>query len=1262
VARSKKAILPPESLFDSVTTAAPPLSTPKPSRKWTPEQLDAVRATGTGLLVSAAAGSGKTSVLAERCAHLVCDASPRCNVSQLLVVTFTEAAAAEMKSRIEATLRKRILSGTDDPHLRRQLKLIEHANVSTLHGFCSRLLRQHFHRVGLDPNFAILDGDEAALLRVDVVRQLFHDRYEANDGPFQKFVDAYGAGNDEPLMDLVLHTHELMCSVIDPAGWMAEATRRIEQAAALPLDQSDLGKAYINTVRDRLLGLQSRCRTNLHALPAEFPKYAEYLTNLSATLESWGATLRDGGYDALAKAAGEFAPPRLPTYPNAMPGKESAATVVTSVRDDMKAGVLKECLNFTGAEWQATLQATLPHCSVFLALVAEFGEKYRLAKREARGLDFADLERFTLDLLRDSGQPGLRPSAAARSCHHSYAHVLVDEYQDINEVQDAILGLVSTECVTSDDMPSNLFCVGDVKQSIYRFRLADPQRFMDRHKAYSTPSTTNTGRVIALAANFRSRGPLLETINHIFTRLMTADNAEIAYNDQHRLRPGATYPTDASNTFPGCPIELHLVTDAAGAPEDTETVTGEDVDLDRTEYEALFVAQRIAQLLGRDGSPPANVVERKDDAGVMRPMRPGDCVILLRSPRFKADQFAQALRAQGIPVHSDKGAGLFQALEIQDVLAVLNILDNQRQDVPLAAFLRSPLAGLPEPEDALARVRIAYRNGETPVPFHQAVVRYAAEQDDELAARLRDLLGQLERWRTLARERPLAELIWTIYDETGYLAFCAGLEEGPQRVANLHHLHERARQFGTFSRQGLYRFLRFLESLQEQTDTSAPSVSSASEDVVRVMSVHASKGLEFPVVFFPDLGKQHNLSDARKSILVDRAAYVGLQVMDEERQIKYPSLAHRLVRQRIHEQSMAEELRLLYVALTRAKEHLILVGTCKESANETWARKWAGHAGPLPTDEFLSAGTFLDWLGPVAHMLGQGASQTLLISTHTRAEIVAGANANSRRPALSGELSRLARLEPLPSEPAETDASRAVTARLGYRYPHAPFVKLPAVLSVTGWTKHGKLVPVRESDPDRPVLTAFTQPLRVPKCADDNATPSATERGSATHLALQYLDFSRPCEGADLADQLGRLVSRKVLTPAQLAIIDTAAVAWLMRSEVGALLSNNARTLRRELPFYLAKPPDAVDPEARSLETADQVMIRGRLDVMVPHAQTFTVIDYKTDDVAAESVATRAEVYRGQVALYREALERITSKRLEAAYLVFLTPRVIHRL
>jgi ATP-dependent helicase/nuclease subunit A len=1254
------------------------------SRKWTDEQWDAIRATGSGLLVSAAAGSGKTSVLAARCAHLVCDAADKCSVNELLVVTFTEAAAAEMKDRIEKALREKLAekAGKEDLYVRKQLKLVEHAAISTLHGFCLRLVRQHFHRLGLDPGARVLDPDETALMRSDVVRDVFVDRYEASDEAFVRFVDAYGEGNDEGLMSLVLRAHDLMESLVDPQDWRRIALERIGDAGDKPLRESELGKDFLAAVTQELVGLTRLARQAAAArVPAEFPKYVQYVEAMSTEAEGWLTLLRDKGYDALARAVQAYEPERLPTYSNSLRGKQEAQAVVGELKDAMKDGVLREWLRFTSDEWQQAMRATRAHAAAFLSLVEEFGQRYEKDKREARGLDFADLERLALRLLRDERAAGLTPTNVARACHRQFRHVLVDEYQDINAVQEAILVLASTECLCGKDeqdasassdssfslhpsaFSSNLFCVGDVKQSIYRFRLADPARFLAKAASFRDPGVHNIGRVIDLKANFRSRGKLLGAINDVFERLMSEAAAEITYDDSHRLREGMQYPDgDPKTCFAGSPIEMHVLPARPRGGSDDFDAAAEE--LDRTEREALLISRRVKQMMGQVGGSPRMCVMRRGDGGLQPdPIKYSDIVILLRATAHKADQIGDVLRAQGVPVYCDRGGGFFEAPEIRDMLALLSLLDNQRQDVPMAAVLRSPLSGLAHAEDVLARVRLAFADD----PFHLAVVRYAKERDDELAASLNDFLKQLDAWRRTAHRRPLAEVIWAVYEQTGYLAYCAGLEDGRQRQANLLHFHQRAEQFGAFSRQGLYRFLRFLEQLQREQETARPAVGGEADDVVRIMSIHASKGLEFPVVFLPDLGKMHNLGDAKGSILIDRAAFLGLSAIDEHKQIRYPSLAQVMVKRRMLRQSLAEELRLLYVAMTRAKEHLVLIGTSDAANVEKWKEQWAAHAGALPPDRFSAGRSLMDWVGPAWAMLAGEGKHSIDVTSHDEAEMATWAVADALRPKLSKEQQRLARLEPLPGEPAVDGAARAVIDRLSYRYPHARLSQLPAVRSVSTWTKEGKSVAVaaevEDVDERRRKQVPMDRVLRTPRILIDDANHRATqaEIGSATHLVLQYLDFAGDCDEADVAVQINGLVNRRLLPAAQARWVDVESILWFFGTEVGQMMRRHARDLWREMPFHLAVDPSRFDAAASSGDRPDQVMVRGRIDVMVPTPGGMVVIDYKTDRVTPADVAGRTEIYRGQVEIYREALQRITGKAIAACYLVYLTPRVVER-
>ena len=1244
--------------------ADPPTNSSRPPR-WTPQQLDAITATGQSLLVSAAAGSGKTSVLAQRCVHMVCDAQPRCNVNQLLVVTFTELAAAEMKSRIEQAMRTRLEASPDDPHLRRQFALMDQASISTLHGFCHQLLRQNFHRVGLDPAFRVLDGDEAGLLRREVAHKLFLDRYDRDDAAaFCNLVDAFGEGEDERIINVVVRTYEMLRSLVNPRQWMKRATQRIDDAIKAPLEECELGREFLAVVELELDEIARECRATAATFRGVqgLRDYEAYANELAATVEGWRSALAERGYDGLANQVRSLTFRQLRSA-SSVPGGDEARDRVDATRELLKSDWLAKTLAFSQAQWQEGLVLIRPHVKVLMELLDEFAARYRRAKEEQRALDFSDLEHQTLTLLRDRSSTGLTPSAVARSLHKQYQHVLVDEYQDINEVQDAILALVSRECVaTTGSATANLFCVGDVKQSIYAFRLAEAERFLRRQARFRTANSG--GRVIDLQANFRSRAPLIDALNAVFQRLMTREAAEIQYDQSQHLVAGATFPPDpAGDCFKGAPIELHLLPGRLDAETDERSgEESEPVALDRAQREGLLIAQRIDQMMGEHGGAGAGTRALVIDpaTGTPRPIEHRDIVILLRAMKHQAEHYADVLRRRGIPVHTASGTGFFESVEIRDMLALLRLLDNQRQDVPMAAILRSPLSGLASADDALARIRLAYRDSQTPVPFHEAVARYAREQTDETAAGLRAFLAELAEWRKLARQRPVADLIWLIYQRTGYLAFNSGLADGPQRCANLFQLYERARQFAAFSRHGIYRFIRFLESIGQQGDPPQASDQSAAENVVRIMSIHRAKGLEFPVVILPELGKGINFSDANGAIVADRHACLGMSAVDLDRSIRYPTLADTLVRYRRRGKTVAEELRILYVAMTRAREHLILVGTCGESAREKWEGRWAEHDGPLPRGTITSARTMLDWLGPVATTVAHADAPAIRITQHSSDEIFQWSQALDRRRAATVAPADIAQLKPLTPPPAVDSLAQSVINRLTRRYPYDSLSALAASRPVTSWT-HGQAAASSTAAPPAEATAPAVEALDLPKCLKDDPALSATDRGTAVHLFLEHLDFSRPCSQEDLSQQLQSLVARRLMSLDQAAAADPETIRWLIQSPVGQLLQARAAELLRELPIVLPMHPSRLGALA-SDDPLDQVMIRGRIDLLVPDERGFILIDYKTDHVFGQQITQRRDQYRPQLELYREAIQRITGRPVHTAHLVFLTPRHIETL
>ncbi len=1201
--------------------------------EWTPKQKEAIETHDRNLLVSAAAGSGKTAVLAERCGHLVCDAHPPCDADELLVVTFTNASAEEMRKRISETLTRRAAE-SDDPRLQRQPLLLAGAQISTIHKLCSAMLRRNFHRLGLDPNFRLMDDEEAMLLRRDVAEQVIDERFDdAADQEFRRLVDEYASGRPRDLRERLLSLHGRLGSLLDPTKWLAERRGRIVEAIEQPLNASSIGQELLKLQARQCVTFAAAAERLALAIDraGSLPAYAAHVRVIAGALKEWEQHLSARPFD---QAADIIRSTEWPTLPRGFKGleKEVFHKRINALKDRIKRYREGGVLLFTEAELHEGLARSLWAVDRLTKLVNDFDAAYTKSKRAISSLDFNDLERLALQLLRDPETGEATPVAI--EYRGQFKHVLVDEYQDVNELQDTLLALLACE------EQGNLFCVGDVKQSIYRFRHADPQRFIDRYRRYAKDKTQRIGRNIDLNKNFRSRGPLLETLNLLFESLITKESAEVDYSGSQRLVPGATFPEGEAGLFKGSPIELNII-----EKQERADSTG---DLEAAEREALLTAARIRKMLGLTGKPPARVSER---GGTTRPIKASDIAILLRTMRIKAEQFAGILRRADVPVQADSTTGFFASTEVGDVLTMLRLIDSGRSDFDLAAFLRSPLSGLAQPEDKLALIRLAYPRKSEPL-FHRAVARYAEEQDDALTIELKRVLEQLRRWRAIGRERSVAELLWTICDDTSYIPWCSGLPDGEQRVANLLHLHDRAQQFEQFRRPTLNRFLHFVNSLEEESDLGMPAVAGANLDAVRIMSVHRSKGLEFPVVILPDLAKEHNLRDTMGTIIVDDAVGLGLRVVDTSREAHYPSMASFVAQHHARRRSLAEELRVLYVAGTRAREHLILIGTADLDDLQNWDDAYIGHTGPIPGSDVLEGRSMLAWIGPASSIAEARVPGSIDRRTHTAADIQAMKETMLGAAKRSEALDRITKMQPLDSSTPPSERVQKTIERLQRPYAFEALTTVPATSSVTRLTKDDRLAPAGATAM-RERTVAFDRVLRMPTCIAGDVALTAADVGSVTHIVLQRLDLSRMCDDADVEAQIQSIVQRRFLTDKQANAVDRAAIRWWLGTPLAQRLCARPRDVLSELELtYMQRAPGAVDPD-------DNIMIRGRLDAVLMEDDGLVVIDYKTDRVTAETVNARAAFYRPQVDAYRAQLAIVTRQRVKSAYLVFLAARQV---
>ncbi|HHV62362.1 MAG TPA: UvrD-helicase domain-containing protein [Firmicutes bacterium] len=1368
-----------------------------PHRPWTGEQWSAITARGPNLLISAAAGSGKTSVLVERVIRRVTeglDGEDPVDVDRLLVVTFTDSAAAEMRQRVGEALLRLVDRDPGNERIRRQLMLLNKAHISTLHSFCLSVLRQNFHRAGLDPAFDVMDEDESSLMLLEAVSQVFEEAYmlqgvqgeggkDGGEG-IAALVDRFGGDRgDEPLQDVVLSLYRFSRSQIAPGEWLKAAAAAFDVPPGVGPDDLPWTRVILEEARMKLDGARSRLVRALE-LASRPGGPAGYIPVLKDELEMCARLASACASGWWQTAAERFREVEFKKLPPVRPGRvdETLKGSVAALRDSAKAAIQELREGYFAVPFEellADIRDLAPHMETLAGLVLSLDEAYSRMKRARALLDFNDLERYCLDILVD-GPPSLRrselaPSEIAIALRERFEEVLVDEYQDINAVQDAILRLVAR----------NLFMVGDVKQSIYRFRLAEPRLFMEKYTSYapyepwvthacapggggSGRDASGSGYRITLSANFRSREGIVDAVNFVFRQILTERVGEVSYDRNAELVYSAHYPPvpeSASTSAPSPPsaqaqaqawpepgssqgeVEIHIIErnqDSGQDPgcdhgdhEDDDEDDSDEVDgsrggpwhdsveeLQALELEARLAGACIHRIVGQGGHGSLVWDKRLKE---YRPATFRDIAVLLRATRERANVFLEVFREMGIPAYAELGTGYFLATEVQVMLSLLQVIDNPRQDIPLAAVLRSPIVGLSASELAEIRIQGAgdgtAGRGAASAPaggFYDAVLRVASHAagrsgdsgsrcgagDDpaglscsqsclSLPGKLSRFLQYLEAWRTQARRRPLSELISCIFRDTGYLDIVGGMPGGPQRQANLRALYERARQFDKFSRPGLLRFLRHMRRLQDiQGDIGAARALGENEDVVRVMSIHKSKGLEFPVVIVADLGKLFNLKDLNKDILFHRDLGLGPMFVDPGLRIKRPTIAYRAIRERLRMETLAEELRVLYVAMTRAKEKLILVGSARNLA--AMCEKFGGEPDPLPDEALAAARTCLDWIcmatmrRDIQGAAGGGDEGGPIKLRFWNPGDVARLTATAIEPA--GENAGA------DAKPVDPVVGRELERRLNWRYPHIHISRLAAKASVSELKRMIDFMAdeIEGVRPDklrpRPAIGGRPAFLR------DQGGLTAAERGTVTHLVLQHLDLGGPLPLGleEVLRQIEDMVRRELLTPEQAREVDARAIAGLFASPLGQRMVAAARRGRgneseggrgswimRELPFTMRMAIsdilDIIRPRHPGSRWGDNgtsgmvgdpgelyrigegeteyVMVQGVIDCLVREDDGFLLVDFKTDHLllGPESLAEMVDRYREQIDLYARAIENIYGEPVKQAFLYFLS-------
>ncbi|EUJ33639.1 ATP-dependent nuclease subunit A [Listeria floridensis FSL S10-1187] len=1218
---------------------------------WTDEQWRAIHAGGQNVLVAAAAGSGKTAVLVNRIITRLLDEDDPCNVDELLVVTFTNASAAEMKHRIGRALESELEKAPDSLYLKRQVALLNTASISTLHSFCLDLIRKYYYRTDVDPDFRLMDTIESMMLRDEVLDQFLEEEFSKEENTaFFHLADAMTDDRtDQNLADLISKLYDFAQSSPEPKKWLAgmvhfydEAeVKRINELSYYPIIleslQQEIEKAH------ELLSFGKR----LSELPDGPGAYVDTFADDLRQVEMLADVLGEEDFDQLRTAFQSIAFKRIATLKNK---DELDANLVEQAKKarDVAKKVIQEAnrdwFKREASQYLDDLRSMKPDVRTLADLVERFSERFFAAKSERGVLDFSDLEHLALAVLREADGS---KSVVAEELTRRYKEVLIDEYQDTNLVQEMILSLVTQP----DEASGDLFMVGDVKQSIYRFRLAEPALFMGKYRRYSK-SGENTGLRIDLSKNFRSRAEVLDAVNFIFKQIMDRNVGEIDYDEDAELYLGAEFPA-------GKELETELLIvdrdqDQVREAEDGELTPNE---LKKDQLEARAVAKRIADLVEQR----FQIYDK--ETRQFRQVEYRDIVILSRSMTSATDM-EEAMRERDIPFYASSQTGYFEAIEVAVMISLLKIVDNPYQDIPLASVLRSPIVGLSEEE--LAQIRLQKKQGY----FFDGLRDYVSENHNGLSERLADFLAQLKKWRDLAIREDLTSLIWQIYEDTDFYEFVGGLSGGKTRQANLRALYERAGQYEKTAFRGLFRFVRFVERLELRgEDLGTAKTLGEKEDVVRMMTIHSSKGLEFPVVILAGINRKFNRRDITSKTLLDQEFGFASSYTNTEKRITYPTIMQQAVKQKKTREMLAEEMRVLYVALTRAEEKLILVGTVPKWENSLAQFLSAAETEEtlLPASERLSATTYLDWIGRafVRHpnFLEQAEADDSAVivkplATKMKLKLMVMQQAEFEPLAAKRQSDNFMKeVKEFIKVPLAEDTSE-IAEVLGFSYPNLAETKVYSKQSVTELKRQFQ---IQDSfTDDRFVQTLKGASLDRPKFLQTEKELTAAEIGTAMHTVMQAVPLESKPDLANLEALLDEMVAKEKLTEAEKNGIRREQILGFFETKIGEALLDNASQAEREVPFVYQVPVSEVNRDAH---TDSPILVQGVVDLLLVYPEHVILVDYKTDKVQGKysDKETAMRVMKGryevQIKLYRQAVEAIIGKPVTAAYLYFFDSR-----
>ncbi len=1183
--------------------------------KWTEEQLQAIKEKDKNILVAAAAGSGKTAVLVERIIQkIIVD---KIDIDKILVVTFTNSAAAEMRERILDAIYKKLDEEPNNINLQRQILLLNNASISTIHSFCLDVIKNNFYEIDISPNFRIADTPEIELLKQEVLEDFFEELYDKKDDGFIKLINTYTTyKGDDSLKDIILKIYDYIQSSPFPREWLERYVNEFNLSSNIDFAETKWGKILLEDFK----GEVESCINRLEYINNKLLKYVElekYSKIISEDIILYKYIIENiENWDNVYKKVMQIEYSRWPSDKKiTIEIKDSAK----KIRDDVKKVFKNKKDSILLCESKYIINDIVEMYDILVLLeqlILEFSNRFESVKKEKNILDFSDIEHYALKLLLEKDENGnYVPTQIAKKYREKFSEIAIDEYQDSNYVQENILRAISNG--------NNLFMVGDVKQSIYKFRQAKPELFLAKYAEYKDKNELHAGDnlKIQLFKNFRSRKLILDLCNLIFSNIMTKKLGDIDYNENEFLKIEKDYenPDDININYAG-KAEMHII-DLKGELENEDII---EERLENEQIEARFIVWKIKELLKQNYC----IYDKKQKK--YRKATYKDIVILLRSTSNIAPIYEKELLNNGIPVFSDTSSEYLKSIEIETIMSVLRIIDNPRQDIPLVAVLRSPIGGFTDNE--LLKIRLYDKNSD----FYSALKIAENDKTNQLSIRVENFLNNLEKWREKQEYLGLDELIWLIYTDTGYYNYVNLMPDGDLRIANLKMLFERAKEYESANFKGLFKFINFIDRLKMSSgDLGSAKIIGENENVVRIMSIHKSKGLEFPVVFLASTGKQFNMRDLNDNILLHQELGIGPKYINYDKRIEYNTLAREAIRIKSRKEAISEEMRVLYVALTRSREKLIISGIDRDVEKSLKEKEeFLNMYGGINENILEKYKSYLAWLELIFVNNKEKLERFMKTYIHNKNEFYE----NEKLDQDNYDIKNLINME-------GNNKNDKIEEILNWKYKFDLATKIPSKTSVT------KIKDLNKSQKD-----LYEKKLTKPQFLTQTDILTNAEKGTLMHLCLQKMDVKSIENKYDIEKMINELIIKKIITENESKYINVDKLNDFIHSNTAESM-RCSKKIYKEVPFYININVNEIYNE----KSNEKILVQGIIDVYyIDENDEIVLLDYKTDYIKNGEEEKLIDKYKEQLLLYKRAIEESTNKKVSKVciYSIFLNKEI----